>query len=73
MLRDSRRRADVATSPERVSLQVAAAILGVSTKTVRRYIADGRLPAERVADRLLRVRRDDVEALVQPVPTVESA
>ena len=58
---------------QRISLQEAAEILGVSTKTVRRYIADGSLPAERIQSRLLRVRRADVEALIQPVPTVESA
>lgn len=57
---------------ERISLQVAAKILGVSTKTVRRYIADGSLPAERLQERLLRVRRGDVEALLHPVPTVDA-
>lgn len=58
---------------QRVSLQEAADILGVSTKTVRRYIADGSLPAERIQSRLLRVLRSDVEGLLQPVRTVESA
>lgn len=58
---------------QRVSLQEAADILGVSTKTIRRYIADGSLPAERIQSRLLRVLRSDVEGLLQPVRTVESA
>lgn len=58
-------------SAQRISIQEAAAVLGVSDKTVRRYIADGTLPAERINKRLLRVRREDVEALLQPVPTVE--
>ena len=58
---------------ERISLQVAAEILGVSVDTVRRRIADGSLPAERIGPRLLRVRRADVEALLAPVPTTEAS
>ena len=56
----------------RLSLQEAADELGVSTRTVRRYIASGQLPAVRVGARLLRVRRDHVEALARPVPTVDT-
>lgn len=58
---------------ERISLQDAADILGVSVDTVRRRIADGSLPAERVGARLIRVRRTDVEALLRPVPTTEAS
>ncbi len=58
---------------ERISLQDAAKILGVSVDTVRRRVADGSLPAERIGTRLLRVRRDNVETLLRPVPTVDSA
>lgn len=57
---------------QRISIQDAAEVLGVSTRTVRRYIADGSLPAERVHGRLLRVRVTDVEALCQPVRTVQA-
>ena len=55
---------------QRISLQEAALILGVSVKTVRRRIADGDLAAFRVGPRLLRVNRAEVEALAEPVPTV---
>lgn len=57
-------------SAARISIQDAAELLGVSTDTVRRRIADGSLAAYRVGPRLLRVDRAAVEALAQPVPTV---
>lgn len=44
---------------------------GVSDRTVRRWIADGRLPAVKVAGRLLRIRRADLEALLQPRPVTQ--
>ena len=50
------------------SVQEAAELLGLSVSTIRRYIRDGRLPAYRVAgERLLRIRRDDLGALLSPV------
>lgn len=53
---------------ELFSVQEAAEFLGLSVSTIRRYIRDGRLPAYRVAgERLLRVRRDDLKALLSPV------
>ncbi|WP_166390344.1 helix-turn-helix transcriptional regulator [Nocardioides ochotonae] len=58
---------------ERISLREAAAELGVSVDTIRRRIADGTLPAERIGPRLLRVRRSDVEAIARPVPGPEQA
>lgn len=59
---------------QRISLQEAGELLGVSVDTVRRRIADGSLPAERIkGSRLIRVRRDDVEALLRPVPTTKKA
>lgn len=53
----------------RISIQDAADLLGVSTDTVRRRIADGSLAAYRIGPRLLRVDRSQVEALARPVPT----
>ncbi len=47
----------------------AAEYLGVSTKTIRRYIAAGRLTAYRTGPRLIRVDLADVDALLQRVPT----
>lgn len=47
----------------------AAARIGVHPATVRRWIATGVLPAERVGLRTLYVRPADVDALVTPVVT----
>ncbi|WP_100522674.1 helix-turn-helix domain-containing protein [Mycobacteroides abscessus] len=49
------------------SLQDAATSLGVCTKTIRRWIADGRLPAYRVGPRLIKVDLSDVNALQRPI------
>ncbi|ASJ79550.1 excise [Mycobacterium phage Kalnoky] len=53
--------------PLRASIQQVADHLGVSTKTVRRYIADGRLKAIRLGPRLIRVERSSVEELMRPI------
>jgi excisionase family DNA binding protein len=46
----------------------AATYLGVSVRTIRRYIADGRLPSYRVGPRLVKVDYADLDALLQPIP-----
>ncbi len=46
----------------------AAALLQVDQSTIRRWIDQGRLPAYRVGDRHLRLRRADVDRLVVPDP-----
>ena len=51
----------------------AARRMGCSKATIDRRIADGRLPAYRVGDRLLRIRATDVEKLAKPVPTCPAA
>ncbi len=71
--RSDRDRAQVGTRKEQrrkelFSVQEAAEFLGLSMSTIRRYIHDGRLPAYRVAgERLLRIRRGDLEALLSSV------
>lgn len=53
-----------------LSLTEASQYLGVCTKTLRRYIAIGNLPAYRVnGSRLIRVRMSDLDALLSPIPT----
>ena len=52
-------------SNKRITLAVASDRTGLSTRTLRRYIAMGLLPGYRLGPRLLRVDPDDVDALVQ--------
>lgn len=47
----------------------AADYLGVTERTLRRYVASGQLPAYRLGPRLLRFKQSDLDALLQPVPT----
>ncbi|MCV7317265.1 helix-turn-helix domain-containing protein [Mycolicibacillus parakoreensis] len=51
----------IALSPRQV-----ADLFGCCEKTVRRYIAQGLLPAHRLGPRFLRIYRDDAEALLMP-------
>jgi len=52
-----------------LSIQAAAEYLGVSTRTIRRMISRGDIPAHRVSKRLLRVDLADVESILAPVPS----
>lgn len=54
-----------------ISVSDAAAMTGVCSKTIRRWIADGRLPAYRVGPKLIRVDIDDLAALLTPVAGVQ--
>lgn len=53
--------------PQWVAPSRVADHLGVSEKTVRRLIASGDLEARRMGKRLIRVSRDSLLALGQPV------
>lgn len=47
-----------------VSLTDAADALAVSTRTVRRYIADGQLEAVRLGRKTLRIKVDSIERFI---------
>jgi excisionase family DNA binding protein len=55
------------TLPARPSIQQAAAWLGVHPKTIRRYIAQGRVKAIRIGPRLIRIERESLLAFATPV------
>ena len=59
-----------APRPRRLtSIQAAADYADVSTRSIRRWIARGELPAYRVGPRLIRVDLDDLDRLARPIPT----
>jgi len=51
-----------------ITIRQAAELKAVSTKTIRRWIALGLLPAERVGPRLIRISPDDLEAVGRRIP-----
>ena len=53
---------------ELFSVQEAAEFLGISESTIRRYISGGQLLAYRLNnDRLIRIKRQDLEKLLSPI------
>jgi excisionase family DNA binding protein len=69
----SRSSAQITTTPvtkRRLgSIADAAEHADVSTRTIRRYIATGRLTGYRVGPRLVKVDLTDLDAIVRPIPT----
>lgn len=58
-----------ALSPWRSQAE-AAEYLGVTTRTIRSYIARGDLKAGRVrGSRVVRIRQSDLDDLIAPIPT----
>jgi excisionase family DNA binding protein len=56
------------TRTPRLSIVQAADQFGISTRTVRRRIAEGKLRAYRVGG-LIRIDAEDLAQLAQPIPT----
>ncbi len=54
-----------ALQPEWLTVEQVADWLQVSTKTIRRYIEDGSLPAVNLGGRAIRIRRQDLEAWLE--------
>lgn len=52
------------------SLREAAERTGISERTLRRRISEGKLPAYHVGSRIIRVVAADVDRLMVPIPTV---
>lgn len=52
---------------ELLTMREVAELLKVSEVTVARWLKQGRLPAFRVGPRAVRVRREDVEQMMEPV------
>lgn len=62
-----------ATAARRLeSIPAAAAYLGVSQRTVRRYIAAGLVTGFRTGPKLIRVDRDEIDGMLRPIPNASS-
>jgi excisionase family DNA binding protein len=48
-------------------------MLGVTPRTLRNWIAEGRLTAYRIGDKLIRIDRAELDALIRPIPTAGNA
>ena len=60
----------LAASAPDMSVSDIAKYLGVTTRTVYVMIADGRLKAYKIGYRIIRFRRDEVDAAMTPVAAV---
>lgn len=56
-----------------VSIQDAAAYLGLTDGGVRKFISEGRLTGYRLGKRAIRVDMKEVEELLQPIPAARQA
>ena len=54
-------------SPPNMSIPDTALYLGITETTVRGMIADKRLKAYRLGDRVIRLRRSEIDAAMRPV------
>jgi excisionase family DNA binding protein len=61
---------DAVPSPPRklIAVSAAAAYADCSTRTIRRWIADGRLRAYRTGPKLVKVDQADLDAQIRPIP-----
>ena len=46
----------------------AAAVLGIAMRTLRKWIAEGAVPAYRLNGKLIRIKRSDLDELMEPIP-----
>ncbi len=54
------------------SIAEAADLVGASTKTIRRRIADGSLTGYRMGPRLIRVDLAELDSMFRPIPAAEA-
>ena len=65
--RQTRRHPPNANHRAYVGIPEAATYLDVTPKTIRRYIAEGKLPAYRLGDRVVRIKVADLDAALTPM------
>ncbi len=52
-----------------IGIAEAAIYLDVAPKTIRKLIADGKLPAYRLGQRVLKVKLADLDGVLTPIPS----
>lgn len=52
-----------------LSLAQAADLLGLSTRTIRRRIANGQLPAYRSGRKVIRIKTTDLDRIFRRIPS----
>jgi excisionase family DNA binding protein len=62
----------VLNEPRQLTVAEVAEARGVHVNTVRRWIAEGYLRAERVGPRIIRINADDVAALGRTIPAASA-
>jgi excisionase family DNA binding protein len=55
--------------PVYVSLEEAAEMMSLSTRTIRRRISDGTIPAYQCGRRFIRLRLDELESALRRIPS----
>ena len=65
--------AHVALSRNLAPLTKAAELTGLNVRTIRRYIASGRLTGYRVGPKAIRVDLNEVDAMLRPIPAVRAS
>lgn len=66
----TQKQSSLTTTHRYISLADAAELMGVSVRTVRRWIAQGRLTAYRGGQRVIRVRQADLDDFWTQIPSV---
>lgn len=66
----ARRRAVRRQPPELLTVNEAAELIRVHPRTITRFIEDGRLPGYQIGNKIIRIRRCDLETmLIRIAPT----
>lgn len=59
------------TPPRWITIRAAADYLSCTDKTIRRLISAGKLEAFRLGDRAIRLDRNQIDAMLRPIPSAK--
>ena len=60
-------------TPRFYSIAESAEILGVTAKSIQRWIADGTLPASRIGSKVVRISEESLSAALRPIVSAGGA